>query len=59
MFIKTIDDFLPNEFYDRVYNTVDEIPLTYGWKSNHHTDPHGHWNYDIAKRNSSNLANIE
>jgi SM-20-related protein len=57
--IRSQDNFLPEELYKRVMDEVNSTPLTYGWKSNHFTDPHGHWNIDIAKRNSQNLANIE
>ena len=59
MTIRTVNDFFPEDLYNRTFKTVDETPLKYGWKSNNNTDPHGHWNVDIAKRGAANLSDME
>lgn len=58
--IEVIDNFLPEHLYDELLKRYDNPLVRYGWKS-HPTDPHGHWNFNIAASpvgHGSNLADV-
>lgn len=56
--IQVINNFLPDELYEKLLKKYSNPPLQYGWKSHQDDDPHGHWNVDIAKAGRFNLAHI-
>jgi SM-20-related protein len=53
-----IDNFLPDQVYDRLREHVQAQAMTYGAKSNSQTDPHGHWSWKPVHDNQKNLADL-
>jgi SM-20-related protein len=56
--IRAYNNFLPEDLYEEVFNTYNKKPLTYGWKSNNETDPHGHLNFDVARANQDCIFDV-
>ena len=56
--IRAYNNFLPENLYEEVFNTYNKKPLTYGWKSNNATDPHGHLNFDVARANQDCIFDV-
>jgi SM-20-related protein len=47
--IRAYNNFLPEDLYGELFEAYNNQTLSYGWKSNRETDPHGHLNHDIAR----------
>jgi SM-20-related protein len=56
--IAVIDDFLPSDLYDELARLIEKEPMEYGSRSNHKTDPHGHWTRQFVAAGRQNLADI-
>ena len=57
--IRTIDNFLPEDMYDKLAKRFEQPMMYYGWKAHNQNDPHGHWNHQIGiSTHQLNLADI-
>jgi SM-20-related protein len=51
-------NIMTEDLYEELFSYYFDHPVTYGWKSNNKTDPHGHLNFDVAKANGWNVADV-
>lgn len=57
--IRTVENFLPDEMYDKLARRFWNPAMYYGWKAHNENDPHGHWNHQIGiSTNHTNLADV-
>ena len=53
--VTVVDNFLPEEMYEKLNKDFKNPPMTYGWKSSKESDAHGHWNLNFTRSGGNNL----